>query len=142
MTYQVVKKTYFGPKMSFFFLNVFPKKKNNPTTFGSPKKPQLLNSSTDINKIWTRISHFVCTVILSYYWRIFQHFNFWLDHPILRSRSDHLNLVTTTLVYEYCPQYSYKTIYEYCTILVYEYSCHILVLYKLENKMTMKMYFW
>jgi len=39
-------------------------------------------------------------------------------------------------------QYSYKKIYEYCTILVYEYSCHILVLYKLENKMTMKMYFW
>jgi hypothetical protein len=28
------------------------------------------------------------------------------------------------------------------TILVYEYSCHILVLYKLGNKMTMKMYFW
>jgi hypothetical protein len=27
---------------------------------------------------------------------------------------DDLNLATTILVYKYCPQYSYKKIYEYC----------------------------
>ena len=45
----------------------------------------------------------------------------------------HIRVLSTILV---------QKIYEYCTILVYEYSCHILVLYKLGNKMTMKMYFW
>jgi hypothetical protein len=49
------------------------------------------------------------------------------SHYVYNTKLDHLN---------------HLKIYEYCTILVYKYSCHILVLYKLENKMTMKMYIW
>jgi hypothetical protein len=41
----------------------------------------------------------------------------------------HLYLATTILVCEYCPQYSYKIIYEYCIILVYQYCQYIIKLY-------------
>jgi hypothetical protein len=57
------EKNIFWSKNVIFF-DIFPKTRKS-TTFGSPKRPQLLNSSTDFNNFCTKISHFVCTVILN-----------------------------------------------------------------------------